>query len=91
MSLRADDGMTSAGASSHPVDKNKHNVNINNEYAEYQSNCCEIILVGISYLLIGLTFPITIFMCIKIVKEYERAVIFRLGRNLSGAVYNWWN
>ncbi|XP_067306276.1 stomatin (EPB72)-like 3a [Pseudorasbora parva] len=25
-------------------------------------------------------FPITIFMCIKIVKEYERAVIFRLGR-----------
>ncbi|XP_073674491.1 stomatin (EPB72)-like 3a [Garra rufa] len=24
--------------------------------------------------------PVTIFMCIKIVKEYERAVIFRLGR-----------
>uniref|UniRef100_A0A9J7XU33 Stomatin (EPB72)-like 3a n=1 Tax=Cyprinus carpio carpio TaxID=630221 RepID=A0A9J7XU33_CYPCA len=28
---------------------------------------------------IGL-FPVTMFMCIKIVKEYERAVIFRLGR-----------
>ncbi|XP_018610675.1 stomatin (EPB72)-like 3b isoform X2 [Scleropages formosus] len=27
-----------------------------------------------------LTFPISIFMCVKIVQEYERAVIFRLGR-----------
>jgi erythrocyte band 7 integral membrane protein len=45
---------------------------------------CAMILVFVSYLLVLLTLPISIFMCIKIVKEYERTVIFRLGRNLSG-------
>ncbi|KAK5616414.1 hypothetical protein CRENBAI_011723 [Crenichthys baileyi] len=38
------------------------------------------LLVIISVLFIAVTFPITLFMCVKIVKEYERAVIFRLGR-----------
>uniref|UniRef100_UPI0037E723EC stomatin (EPB72)-like 3a n=1 Tax=Semicossyphus pulcher TaxID=241346 RepID=UPI0037E723EC len=42
--------------------------------------CCGWLLVIISLLFIGATFPLTIFMCVKIVKEYERAVIFRLGR-----------
>ncbi|XP_077397125.1 stomatin (EPB72)-like 3a [Festucalex cinctus] len=42
--------------------------------------CFGWILVVISLLFIGVTFPLTIFMCVKIVKEYERAVIFRLGR-----------
>ncbi|XP_056297421.1 stomatin (EPB72)-like 3a [Pseudoliparis swirei] len=42
--------------------------------------CFGWLLVLISLLLIAATFPITLFMCIKIVKEYERAVIFRLGR-----------
>ncbi|XP_019750214.1 stomatin (EPB72)-like 3a isoform X2 [Hippocampus comes] len=42
--------------------------------------CFGWILVIISLLFIGVTFPLTIFMCVKIVKEYERAVIFRLGR-----------
>ncbi|XP_051965592.1 stomatin (EPB72)-like 3a [Xyrauchen texanus] len=37
-----------------------------------------IIIISIIFI-IGL-FPVTIFMCIKIVQEYERAVIFRLGR-----------
>ena len=41
---------------------------------------CAVILTIISVLIIILTFPITIFFCIKIVQEYERAVIFRLGR-----------
>ncbi len=31
-----------------------------------------------------LTFPIGLIFCVKVVQEYERAVIFRLGRNLSG-------
>ncbi|XP_041918667.1 stomatin (EPB72)-like 3a [Alosa alosa] len=41
---------------------------------------CGWILFLISVLFTLATFPISIFMCIKIVKEYERAVIFRLGR-----------
>ncbi|MEQ2222811.1 hypothetical protein ILYODFUR_030301, partial [Ilyodon furcidens] len=42
--------------------------------------CFGWLLVIISVLFIAVTFPITLFMCVKIVKEYERAVIFRLGR-----------
>ncbi|XP_051963534.1 stomatin-like [Xyrauchen texanus] len=37
-----------------------------------------IIIISLIFI-IGL-FPVTIFMCVKIVQEYERAVIFRLGR-----------
>ena len=35
------------------------------------------LIVILSYLLIIITFPVTIWGCFKIVKEYERAVIFR--------------
>jgi len=35
-------------------------------------------------LLVICTFPLSLFFCIKIVQEYERAVIFRLGRLLAG-------
>uniref|UniRef100_A0A8C6UJ74 Stomatin like 3 n=1 Tax=Neogobius melanostomus TaxID=47308 RepID=A0A8C6UJ74_9GOBI len=42
--------------------------------------CCGWLLVIASFMLVVVTFPITLFMCVKIVKEYERAVIFRLGR-----------
>ncbi|XP_073685907.1 stomatin (EPB72)-like 3b [Garra rufa] len=45
--------------------------------------CCGWILVIISAFFSILLFPITIFISIKIVKEYERAVIFRLGRITS--------
>ncbi|EDO43326.1 predicted protein [Nematostella vectensis] len=41
-------------------------------------------LTGVSILIFIITFPIAIFMCLKIVQEYERAVIFRLGRLLKG-------
>merc|ERR1712142_10180 len=37
-----------------------------------------------SIFLIIITFPISLFFCFKIVKEYERAVIFRLGRLKDG-------
>ncbi|XP_062514911.1 stomatin-like [Corticium candelabrum] len=37
-----------------------------------------------SLLIVLLTFPFSLFFCIKIVTEYERAVIFRLGRIISG-------
>ncbi|KAK2871178.1 hypothetical protein Q8A67_023705 [Cirrhinus molitorella] len=45
--------------------------------------CCGWILVIISAFFSILLFPITVFISIKIVKEYERAVIFRLGRITS--------
>ncbi|KAI5617720.1 hypothetical protein C0J50_22724, partial [Silurus asotus] len=46
---------------------------------------CGLCLTALSFLLILITFPISIWFCLKIVKEYERAVIFRLGRLLGGA------
>jgi len=46
--------------------------------------CCGYILYALSLLLIVVTFPFSLCLCIKVVQEYERAVIFRLGRLLSG-------
>ncbi|XP_043461602.1 band 7 protein AGAP004871 isoform X1 [Leptopilina heterotoma] len=42
------------------------------------------VLVGLSWVLVVLTMPFSLFVCFKVVQEYERAVIFRLGRLLSG-------
>ncbi|KAL4690977.1 hypothetical protein H8959_013938 [Pygathrix nigripes] len=41
---------------------------------------CGWLLFSLSFLLVIITFPISIWMCLKIIKEYERAVVFRLGR-----------
>ncbi|KAK3580190.1 hypothetical protein CHS0354_001323 [Potamilus streckersoni] len=46
--------------------------------------CCGYILWFLSMLLIILTLPFSLCLCIKVVQEYERAVIFRLGRLVSG-------
>jgi len=48
------------------------------------SGCCGILLIIISYLLVIITFPLSLCFTVKVVQEYERAVIFRLGRLLSG-------
>ncbi|NP_001355457.1 Band 7 domain-containing protein [Caenorhabditis elegans] len=53
--------------------------NIQNEFG-----VCGWILTILSYLLIFFTLPISACMCIKVVQEYERAVIFRLGRLMPG-------
>ncbi|XP_077188565.1 podocin [Paroedura picta] len=45
---------------------------------------CEWVLVLLSLLAILLTFPVSIWFCMKIVREYERAVLFRFGRILRG-------
>ncbi|XP_062973159.1 podocin [Elgaria multicarinata webbii] len=45
---------------------------------------CEWILVILSLLFIIVTFPISIWFCMKIVQEYERAILFRFGRILHG-------
>ncbi|NXY17432.1 STML3 protein, partial [Atrichornis clamosus] len=44
---------------------------------------CGWILVSLSFFLVLITFPISVWACIKVVREYERAVVFRLGRILS--------
>jgi len=46
--------------------------------------CCGIILTVLSVIIVICTVPFSLFVCIKVVQEYERAVIFRLGRLLSG-------
>lgn len=39
-----------------------------------------LLLLGFSYFLVALFFPLSMCFCLRIVKEYERAVLFRLGR-----------
>ncbi|XP_053549087.1 podocin [Bombina bombina] len=45
---------------------------------------CEILLIGCCVLVVIATLPLSIWFCVKVVREYERAVIFRLGRLLPG-------
>merc|ERR1719402_1293232 len=51
---------------------------------EDESSCIAGFITFFSYILVFLTLPISIWGCIKVVQEYERAVIFRLGRLRSG-------
>ncbi|RNA19221.1 mechanosensory 2 [Brachionus plicatilis] len=51
---------------------------------EHQNDICSSFLVVLSYFLAFISFPVSFFFCLKVVQEYERAVIFRLGRNLNG-------
>ncbi|ELU10943.1 hypothetical protein CAPTEDRAFT_172853, partial [Capitella teleta] len=46
--------------------------------------CCGYILTALSYIAIACMFPFSLCLCLKVVQEYERAVIFRLGRLLPG-------
>jgi len=45
---------------------------------------CAFVLTLLSFLLILATFPLSLCFSVKVVQEYERAVIFRLGRLLKG-------
>lgn len=45
---------------------------------------CGWILTALCWLLVLVTMPFSFCICFKVVQEYERAVIFRLGRLLSG-------
>ncbi|XP_021950741.1 band 7 protein AGAP004871 isoform X1 [Folsomia candida] len=48
------------------------------------SGFIEVVATFASILLLVVTFPLAIFFCFKVVQEYERAVIFRLGRLRRG-------
>jgi len=64
-----------------PMNDNTRSIDEENESS---SDGCSILLIIFSIILIVLTFPISIFFCIRIVPEYERAIIFRLGRLKKG-------
>ena len=50
----------------------------------YFGSCISTIIFVISVILIVCTFPFSLCVCIKMVQEYERAIIFRLGRVKRG-------
>ncbi|CAB4055095.1 unnamed protein product [Lepeophtheirus salmonis] len=54
------------------------------EEAENGVGICGLLLTGISWLVVIVTLPFSLCVCFKVVQEYERAVIFRLGRLLQG-------
>lgn len=69
------------------VDDNKDEqaiIQMKEEVETGEPDGCTKAIIGISYFFIVITFPISIIFCIKIVKEYERAVIMRMGRMVSG-------
>ncbi|KAG5678775.1 hypothetical protein PVAND_008416 [Polypedilum vanderplanki] len=45
---------------------------------------CGKVLIYLSWLLVCMTMPFSLLVCFKVVQEYERAVIFRLGRLMLG-------
>ncbi|XP_061406723.1 stomatin-like isoform X2 [Lethenteron reissneri] len=49
-----------------------------------KTGCCEKLLGILSMVVIILTFPLSVWFCLKVVREYERAVVFRLGKLLPG-------
>ncbi|PAV87365.1 hypothetical protein WR25_18269 isoform A [Diploscapter pachys] len=57
---------------------------INPEHYDAGLGFCGWLFMFLSWLIILMTFPISICFCIKVVQEYERAVIFRLGRLIGG-------
>ncbi|KAG7162124.1 band 7 protein AGAP004871-like isoform X2 [Homarus americanus] len=64
-----------------------HHNTINLEGADENDSgigVCGWILTGLSWVLVLATMPFSFFVCFKVVQEYERAVIFRLGRLLQG-------
>ncbi|XP_063699333.1 band 7 protein AGAP004871 isoform X2 [Culicoides brevitarsis] len=49
-----------------------------------EASACGKILIFLSWCLVMLTMPFSLLVCFKVVQEYERAVIFRLGRLVQG-------
>jgi len=47
---------------------------------KYKCTVLKGFLTAVAVLLVICTFPLSLWFCVKIVREYERAVLFRLGR-----------
>lgn len=57
---------------------------VGGEDVEDEMGICGWILTVLAWIIVIFTFPISLCVCMKVVEEYERAVIFRLGRLLTG-------
>ena len=47
---------------------------------------CNQMIILFSWLFMVVTFPFSLLFAVKWVQEYERAVVYRLGRSLPGAL-----
>lgn len=71
------------------MEENKKQIEYKTETKEYEVSAgdldtCSKLLIGLIYVIVFFTFPLSLIFTIKIVKEYERAVIMRMGRMISG-------
>ncbi|KAF0304748.1 Mechanosensory protein 2 [Amphibalanus amphitrite] len=76
--------MAGSSGSQYRRQQQQQGVVIGGDGDDSSMDCFSVILIAMSYLLFLITSPITIWSSIKIVTEYERAVIFRLGRLRRG-------
>ncbi|CAF3531857.1 unnamed protein product [Rotaria sp. Silwood1] len=53
------------------------------QHPEGGLGACGMVLVALCYILCAITFPFSLFLGLKVIKEYERAVILRLGRTIT--------
>ena len=67
---------------------NFNNQQVQNSDAKYTAEegfgFCGHVLIALSYVMLFVGLPFTLCCCMKVVQEYQRAVIFRLGRILTG-------
>ena len=66
------------------VDYDKMGLSVPHARTEDISRFGTLLLSAISVLLVLVTLPFSLCYCVKVVQEYERAVIFRLGRLKKG-------
>jgi erythrocyte band 7 integral membrane protein len=81
--LDSDNNNLNINASNSSQSVRKPRLTENTTEAEPYGLCAKILII-ISYIITIITFPISVFLCIKIVNQYERAVIFRLGQLRKG-------
>ncbi|CAF0821813.1 unnamed protein product [Didymodactylos carnosus] len=58
---------------------------IGEEITHAKQNLCETTLLVGAWCLVVVFFPFSLFFTLKVIQEYERAVIFRLGRLVAGS------
>jgi len=74
------------GGEMEPLNKNDEETDQVSSGIIQEESCFVTLLKILSYFLIVITFPFSLCLCIQTVQEYERAIIFRLGRIKSGGV-----
>ncbi|KAI6229103.1 hypothetical protein M3Y99_01150700 [Aphelenchoides fujianensis] len=82
----ANGGVRKAGANAgkkhHTNDHSAYNLGL--EQSEDDYDTCSHVLIVLAHCIVILTFPLLFFVYLRIIRQYERAVIFRLGRLRSG-------